>query len=168
MTGDCFSKVANILSTMPSQNQWDDKVASVYALAMTTWRDDIALLATVTALKTREFRPTPAELRNIAMSFVTTLTPMIAAHNIAEVIRKYRVSERNNHASEPIKALVDACGGWAAMGARDTESNTKLIKEVFDNVMNTVDTSDVLSNPPDIPQLESVRGLLGNGTKKLT
>jgi hypothetical protein len=168
VTGDCFSKVANILSTMPSQNPWDDKVASVYALAMTSWRDDVALLATVTALKTREFRPTPAELRNIAMSFVTNLTPMIAAHNIAEIIRKHQVRDRNNHASEPIKALVEACGGWAAMGARDTETNTRLIKEVFDNVMNTVDTSDVLSNPPDIPQLETVRGLLGNGHKALT
>lgn len=168
MTGDCFSKVANILSTMPSQNIWDDKVASVYALAMTSWRDDIALLATVTALKTREFRPTPAELRNIAMSFITNLTPMTLMTEISEIIRKYRVGDRDSHASQPIKAIVYACGGWAAMGVRDTESNIKHIREVFDNVMNTIDTSDVLSNPPDIPQLESVRGLLGNGTKALT
>ena len=168
MTSKCFSSIATILSTMPSQNQWDDKVASVYALAMTTWRDDIAMLATVTALKTKEFRPTPAELRNIALGFVHKLTPMIAMNEISEIIRKYQVKERDNRSSPAIKAIVDACGGWAAMGSRDRETNTKLVADVFDNVMNTIDTSDVLSNPPDIPELESVRGILGSGTKKLT
>lgn len=168
MTKPCFSSIANILSTMPSQNPWDDRVASVYALAMATWRDDIAMLATVTALKTKDFRPTPAELRHIAMGYIHNMTPMTAMNEISEIIRKYQLKDRDSKSSPAIKAIVDACGGWYAMGNRDREANAKMVNEVFDNVMNTIDTSDVLSNPPDIPELEGVRGLIGNGTKKLT
>ena len=168
MTKPCFSSIANILSTMPSQNAWDDKVASVYALAMATWRDDIAMLATVTALKTKNFRPTPAELRHIALRCIHNMTPMTAMNEISEIIRKYQLKDRDSKCTASLKAIVDACGGWSAIGNRDRETNAKMVNDVFDDVMNTIDTSDVLSNPPDIPELEGVRGLIGNGTKKLT
>lgn len=111
----------NLLAGMNSKQDWNEHVASVYALAMEGWDDDLALEAVKWAALNERWRPAPVELRAIAAR--RAAPPPSASAALTEVRRLicYHGSRAGSapHSHPVIAAVADELGGWAEIGRRD-------------------------------------------------
>lgn len=131
MTEHTFAGVANILSAMPAQQPWDERTSTVYALALKDWDDSLATKAVMKALMTRKWRPSPSELREIALQVRRIKVPTPTMHEqIRHVVLYHQADERERAAERLIHAgkvsplineVVDRLGGWRSVGRMTAE-----------------------------------------------
>ncbi len=157
MTEKTFAVISNILSTMPSQQPWDDRVQMVYALAIQRWDDDLAQRAVTKALMTKKFRPTVSELRDIAMEIKRVKVPSgQAVTQIRHLVTYHPVNERagacermvaQGKISPIIPEVVKSVGGWSRVGNMTDYQLNEAIERVVPDVTETIDAEKVLSTP---------------------
>jgi len=167
MTEKTFAYASNILAVMPSNQSWDERVAVTYALVMTDWHDDTVILAVTKALQQCEWRPSPAELRKIVLSYlIPDLSPRQIYSTIQQIITRVHPGIRSDYAKKAIgegklhpavDKLVESIGGWINVGGRSEDQNIKLIEEVFPILLCSDITESVLRNPPPNELTESAR-----------
>jgi len=159
MRDDTFRIVSNLLAVMPAQVQWDERVAVMYAYALKDWDDTIVEYAVKKALLTCNFRPTPAELRKIAMQLIVPqLSPMQVQGQISSFIIKVHPTQRdaftekmtNQGKMNPIIGdVVNKLGGWRETATRSSEDNLRLIEKVLGGCYDSMDFDELLASPPD-------------------
>jgi len=157
-----FSGMCAVLSTLPSQQKWDDGVASVYLMIMKEWDDRVVGALMRHILLHCEFRPTVAELRKIGLSlFGNVPTKAQAAYNIKRIITHW-AADRDKHAEaiHPcLPMIVKDAGGWAALGLSNSEESMSMICEAYSNVMATHNMDSYLINPSE----DAMQDLLSSG-----
>lgn len=157
MTEQTFAVAANILSTMPSQQPWDDRVSMVYAIAMQRWNDDLVSRAVTYALMTKKFRPTPAELREVALQLkrVRIATPQ-AAQQLKHIIVYHPLERRNKAMEEMVKQgkvspilpmVVKNCGGWGRVGTMTEDQLSKAVERAMEDAAEDPALDNVLTEP---------------------
>lgn len=112
----------NLLATMPGKPDWNPDIASLYSLHLADWHPETRHKAILEATSICHYRPTTAELREIALRFAQPLPS--AASSLAEIRRIvtfYPPRERALQASSLVRDLVDELGGWAEIGMLPTE-----------------------------------------------
>lgn len=157
MTEQTFAVAANILSTMPSQQPWDDRVSMVYAIAMQNWNDDLVSKAVMSALMTKKFRPTPAELREVALQLkrVRIATPQ-AAQQIKHIVLYHPLEQRNKAMDEMVKQgkvspilpmVVKNCGGWGRVGTMTEHNLSEAVERAMADAAEDPQLDAVLTQP---------------------
>jgi hypothetical protein len=159
MREDTFKTVSNLLAVMPAQVAWDERVAVMYAYALNDWDDNIVEYAVKKALLTHNFRPTPAELRKVALSLIAPMQSAMQLHGtISTFISKVHPSQRylfmdkqiSQGLMNPIiREIVDKIGGWREVGARASEDNLRLIEKVHHECYDALNFDELLASPPD-------------------
>lgn len=170
MTKPFFAKVCAILQTLPSQTKWDDSIAVVYATALKDWSDEVVGAVMDTVLKTCEYRPTIAELRQIA---IRLFDPMISADRVYDDVRKILImvplSERKAYVDKALKAgrisevvprVVSEIGGWNRLSMMDSDMVRKAVYEAVPVVYRAFDFEHVFVKPAECPALEVGRKAL--------
>lgn len=142
---------------MPSQQPWDDRVSMVYALGLQRWDDDLAHRAVTQALMTKRFRPTPSELREIALQIKRVKVPSgQAASQIRHIVTYHQLSERATVAermiaqgkiSPIIPEVVKSVGGWMRVGNMNEYQLCEAVDRVVPDIAETMDSEKVLSTP---------------------
>lgn len=157
MTEQTFAVAANILSTMPSQQPWDDRVSMVYAIAMEKWNDDLVARAVKYALMTKKFRPTPAELREVALQLkrVRIATPQ-AAQQIKHIVLYHPIENRNKAMTEMVNQgkvspilpmVVKNCGGWGRVGTMTEHQLSEAVERAMADASEDPALETVLTEP---------------------
>lgn len=157
MTEKTFAVISTILSTMPSQQPWDERVSMVYALGLQRWDDDLAHRTVTQALMTKKFRPTPSELREIALQIKRVKVPSgQAASQIRHIVTYHPLNERaavaermvtQGKISPIIPEVVKSVGGWSRVGNMTDYQLAEAVDRVVPDVAETMDTDTVLSTP---------------------
>lgn len=165
-----FAIVSNILSAMPSSQPWDDRVSMAYALSMKGWDDKLAEKAVMKALMTKKWRPTPAELREIALQMKRIFVPHPTAQEQIRHVVLYYPPEQRRDASEKlvsqgkispiVPAIVKNLGGWSRIGSMSDDKLDKAVADVMEDAMEDPIVDEELSRP--LPALESTgRKMIG-------
>jgi hypothetical protein len=159
MKEETFKTVSNLLAVMPSQVPWDERVAIMYAYALNDWDDSIVEYAVKKALLTYSFRPTPAELRKVALGLIAPQQSVMQIHGtISNFVARVHPSQRsmfmdkqikNGQMNPIIREVVDRLGGWQSVGARASDDNYKMIEKVCNDAYDALDLDDLLASPPD-------------------
>lgn len=159
MREDTFRTVSNLLAVMPAQVPWDERVAVMYAYALNDWDDSIVEYAVKKALTTCNFRPTPAELRKIAMQLIAPQLSAMQIHGkISEFITRVHPSQRTMFTDKMIeqgkmnpiiREVVDKLGGWREVGVRSSEDNLRLIEKIHGECYDALNFDELLATPPD-------------------
>ena len=112
----------NLLATMPGKPEWNDDIATLYSLHLADWHPEALRKAILEATATCQFRPTVAELREVALKHVAPL-PSIGTlrEELRLLILFHPPAERARHASALLSDLADELGGWREIGMLDTE-----------------------------------------------
>jgi hypothetical protein len=162
MTENTFAVISNILSAMPSQQPWDDRVSMVYAIALQRWDDELAQRATTHALMTKKFRPTPAELREIALSIKRVKVPTgQASSQIKHIVLYHPEGERSKVAQRMVRDgkispiipdVVKSVGGWGRVGSMTESQLNDAIERAIPEVQENPDVDAVLETP--IPMID--------------
>lgn len=156
MTEKTFAVVSNILSSMPSSQPWDDRIGMAYAIAMKSWDDKLTERAVMKALMTRKWRPTPCELREIALQIKRVVVPSPQAQEqIKHIVLHYPSHERREAAdklisegrvSPMVPAIVKYLGGWGRIGDMTDDKLERAVEGVMEEAM-------------DDPEIESELGI---------
>jgi hypothetical protein len=164
MTESTFAGIANILSAMPAHQPWDDRTSTVYAMVMKDWDDVLAQKATMKALMTRKWRPTPSELREIALQMKRIHVPNQTMHEqVRHVVIFHPPSERKEAAERLIKQgkisplvpdLVERMGGWKSAGLMTEDELSRKIEQETEKCLESGAVDHMLSTP--MPMLEGV------------
>lgn len=167
MTEKTFAVISTILSTMPSQQPWSEAVSMVYALGLQRWDDDLAQRTVTQALMTKKFRPTPSELREIALQIKRIKVPSgQAASQIRHIVvyhpieNRAAVAERmvaQGKISPIIPEVVKSVGGWSRVGNMSDYQLSEAVDRVVPDIAETMDTDKVLSTPLPMIEGESVK-----------
>lgn len=163
MTEATFAVVANILSAMPAQQPWDDRTAAVYAIAMQSWDDNLTQKAVTKCLMTKRWRPTPSEIREVALQLKRVTVPSPTVHEqVRHVVLYYQPSERHAAAERLVKQgkispsvplVVSRVGGWRGIGSMSEETLSKALENEMPKVLEDPELDRVLEVP--LPALES-------------
>lgn len=158
-----FAVVANILSAMPSSQPWDDRTSAVYAIAMQKWDDGLTEKAVMKCLMTKKWRPTPAEIREVALQIKRVTVPGPTAHEqIRHIVIRYSPEERSAVADRLVKQgkispsvpyLVSQLGGWRSVGSMTEDGLAKEIASKMDGMTEDPALDEVLETP--LPAIES-------------
>lgn len=112
----------NLLATMPGKPDWNTDIAGLYSLHLADWHPETRRKAILEATATCQFRPTIADLREIALRFAEPLPPAGAMRQeLSRVITFYPPIERARNSSALLSDLADELGGWREIGMLDTE-----------------------------------------------
>lgn len=159
MKEETFKTVSNLLAVMPSQVPWDERVAIMYAYALNDWDDSIVEYAVKKALITYSFRPTPAELRKVALGLIAPQQSAMQIHGaISNFITRVHPTQRNAFMDIQIKdgsmnpiirEVVDRLGGWREIGVRSGDDNLKMIEKVCNDAYDALNLDDLLASPPE-------------------
>ena len=162
MTEKTFAVISTILSTMPSQQPWDDRVSMVYALGLQRWDDELAQRTVTQALMTKKFRPTPSELREIALQIKRVKVPSGQAASQIRHIVVYHPLEKRAAVAEQMVAqgkispiipeVVKSVGGWSRVGNMSDYQLGEAVDRVVPDIAETMDADKVLSTP--LPMIE--------------
>ncbi len=163
MTEKTFAVVSNILSAMPSSQPWDDRVGMMYAVAMKTWDDKLTERAVMKALMTKKWRPTPCELREIALQIkrIVVSSPQ-AQEQIRHIVLYHPPQERKSATERLVKegkvspmvpALVKHLGGWGRVGELSDDKLEKAVDGVMEEALDDPAIEIELELP--LPALES-------------
>jgi hypothetical protein len=162
MDKDTFKGMCAVLSTLPSQQKWDDGVASVYLMIMRPWDDRVVGAIMRHVLLQCEFRPTVAEIRKIGLSlFGNVPTKAQAMYDIKSIITRWG-SDRDKHAESIhpcLPMIVKNAGGWSVIGFSNSEENHVIVSEAYDKVMATYNMDSYLINPSE----DAMKDLLNGG-----
>ena len=112
----------NLLATMPGKPEWNADIAEFYSLHLADWHPETRRKAILESTATCQFRPTVAELREVALKHVAAL-PSIGTlrEELRLIILFHPPAERARHASALLCDLADELGGWREIGMLDTE-----------------------------------------------
>lgn len=160
-----FAVVANILSAMPSQQPWDDRTSAVYAIAMKKWDDELTQKAVMKCLMTKRWRPTPAEIREVALGMKKVFVPGPTAYEqVKHVVLWHPPHERAEAAEKLVKqgkisplipVAVSNLGGWKHAGQMTEDKLAEAMNDVVQRVSDSPELDVVLETP--LPSLEAVR-----------
>lgn len=152
-----FAVVANILSSMPSQQQWSDAVSAVYAIAMKDWDDSLTQRAVMKCLMTKRWRPTPAEIREVALQLKRVHVPGHTAYEqVKHVVLYYPPNEREGAVERLVKQgkvspsvplAVSALGGWRNVGHMTEEKLADVMENAVVRAVEDPRIDDVLKTP---------------------
>ena len=152
-----FAVVANILSAMPSQQQWDDRVSMVYAIAMKKWDDELTQKAVMKCLMTKRWRPTPSELREVALEMKRVFVPGPTAYEqVKHIVLYHPPSERQQAAEKLVKqgkvspgvpVAVSNLGGWSRIGSMTEEQLADAMDTAITRVVDDPQLDAVLETP---------------------
>lgn len=165
MTETTFAIVANMLSAMPASSPWNDVTATVYALAMKDWDDELAQKTVMKALMTKKWRPAPSELREIALQIKKIKVPTSTVYEQVKHIVIYHPAEERKQAADRLaktgrvspmlNEIVSNAGGWRAVGNMTEEELAKAIDKEMDGCLESESVDKLLSMP--LPQLEATK-----------
>ncbi|WP_395144435.1 hypothetical protein [Armatimonas sp.] len=112
----------NLLATMPGKPEWNGDIAEFYSLHLADWHPDTRRRAILEATATCQFRPTVAELREVALKHIAPL-PSIGTlrEELRLLILFHPAAQRARHATPLMRDLADELGGWHEIGMLDTE-----------------------------------------------
>ncbi len=157
MTEKSFATAANILSTMPSGQPWDERMATVYAIGMQKWSDDLVERAVMHCLMTKKFRPTISELREVALSLKRVKVPSgQAAQQIRHIVLYAPPAERREYTERMVKEgkvspavpiLVANLGGWNSIGMMAEDRLVRAVESVQEHIDDDPRVDDVLTEP---------------------
>jgi hypothetical protein len=152
-----FAVVANILSSMPSQQHWDDRVSAVYAIAMKDWDDSLTQRAVMKCLMTKRWRPTPAEIREVALQLKRVHVPSHTAYEqVKHVVLYYPPHEREQavdrlvkqgKVSPSIPLAIATLGGWRNVGHMTEDKLSNVIENAVVRAVEDPRIDDVLKTP---------------------
>lgn len=112
-----------LLTGMPSQSPWTEATNLVYMIALDSWHDDVALATIEHAIKNCRWRPSPAELRDNAITLICPEPSQQQVRaEIAQIIVRVSDNARRDSVAGPMTAIVvSMLGGWDAIGRSDSE-----------------------------------------------
>jgi len=136
MTADALNECTNLLSALPSPTQpWNEAALALYVLALKDWPDHVGRAACQHAALNCRWRPTPVELREIALA---RFAPAPSLESVVEAVRRVIVrhppEERAAAAKRihPVAArVVDHLGGWGAVGMMATEETAAAVSRAL-------------------------------------
>lgn len=157
MKDTTFAGISNILATMPAAQQWTDMTATVYALAMKDWDDDLAQKTVMHALMTKKWRPAPSELREIAMSLKKVRVPNNTMHEqVRHIVIHHPSNERKQAAERLAKSgkisplvndVVERLGGWRNVGSMTEEQLSSGIEKEMQECLESGASDHILATP---------------------
>jgi hypothetical protein len=167
MTEKAFATAANILSTMPSGQPWDDRMATVYAIGMQKWSDDLVERTVMQCLMTKKFRPTVAELREVALGIrrVKVSTGQ-AAEQIRHIILMVQPNQRaaaterlvkEGKVSPSVPILVQNLGGWRNVGMMAEDRLFKAVDTVQEHIDDDPQIDEALATPAPTLEGKTIR-----------
>lgn len=158
MTERIFAVVANILSAMPSQQPWDDRTSAVYAIAMKKWDDELTQKAVMKCLMTKRWRPTPSEIREVALEMKRVFVPGPTAYEqVKHIVLYHPVNERQEAAEKLVKQgkisagvpiAVANLGGWGRIGSMTEDQLADAMNTAITRVTDDPQLDVVLETPP--------------------
>lgn len=157
MTEAIYARAANILAIMPSNIEWDERSNALYAFLMSDWDDNLVLNTMKQALYQCKFRPTTAELAEIAFSIVRPNSSKdLMWDTICDLTVKYMVNLRSEKLQQLIDQgsadsltpmLVESMGGWGQIGRRSTEENKERLTRAYNQVLQSIDRDTLFKAP---------------------
>lgn len=152
-----FAVVANILSAMPSQQPWDDRTSTVYALAMKKWDDELTQKAVMKCLMTKRWRPTPSEIREVALGMKRVFVPGPTAYEQVKHIVLYYPPHERKEATEKlvrqgkvaagVPVAVANLGGWGRVGSMTEDTLAEAMDSAITKVADDPQLDVVLETP---------------------
>jgi hypothetical protein len=112
----------NLLGAMPGNPPWSLGVAGLYSIHVADWDIQVLRKTVLQATATCQFRPTVAELKEIALRYVAPLPSLGALRDeLRQAIIFYLPAERARRSTPLLNALADELGGWREIGMMDSE-----------------------------------------------
>ena len=112
----------NLIGTMPGKPDWNPDIASLYSLHLADWHPEVRQKAVLAATGSCKFRPTVAELKEIALKIAQPMPSLaVMREELRNLILFHPPSERRRHASPLMGDLIDELGGWSEVGMLPTE-----------------------------------------------
>jgi|DEB19_MinimDraft_3_1074340.scaffolds.fasta_scaffold62782_3 hypothetical protein len=152
-----FAVVANILSAMPSQQPWDDRTSTVYALAMKKWDDELTQKAVMKCLMTKRWRPTPSEIREVALGMKRVFVPGPTAYQqVKHIVLHYPANERKaateklvqqGKISAGVPVAVANLGGWSRVGSMPEDHLAEAVDNAITKIADDPNLDVVLESP---------------------
>lgn len=133
MTKHAFAEFLPILAGMPSTSPWSDGASALYTLALGSWDDSVGRAVLLHAAKNCRWRPSPAELREIAIRLICPVPSQSEVrHEIGRFCNQFSdPARRRNAAHEVTNAVVDWLGGWLLVGYMDTDALERMIGAAY-------------------------------------
>jgi len=133
----------------------------MYAIAMKTWDDKLTERAVMKALMTRKWRPTPCELREIALQIKRVVVPAPQAQEqIRHIVLHYPSKDRRSAADKLIsegrvapmvQSIVKYLGGWERVGELTDDKLERAVQGVMEEALDDPSIENELQIP--IPAL---------------
>lgn len=169
MTEQTFAGVANILSAMPSSQAWTPAISTVYAMALKDWDDKLAQKVAMHALMNLKWRPSPAEMRELALQMRKIKVPNQTMHEQIRHIVVYHPSSERRKATEKlvnegkvcplIPEVIERLGGWGRIGQMTEEQLATGIEKESAECLGSDVTEQILALP--MPERQSHK-MIGN------
>jgi hypothetical protein len=157
MTEQTFAGVANILSAMPSSQTWTAAISTVYAMALKDWDDKLAQKVAMHALMNLKWRPSPAEMRELALQIRKIKVPNQTMHEQVRTIVVYHPPAERKKATDKlvkegkicplIPEVVERLGGWNRVGQMTEEQLATGIEKESSECLSSEVTENILALP---------------------
>lgn len=129
----------------------------VYAMAMKKWDDELTQKAVMKCLMTKRWRPTPAELREVALEMKRVFVPGPTAYEqVKHIVLYYPVNERQEAAEKLVKQgkisagvpiAVSNLGGWGRIGTMTEDQLADAMNSAITRVADAPELDVVLETP---------------------
>jgi hypothetical protein len=154
-----FVVFANFMSAMPGKQDWDERSSALYAMAMSDWSDDVVKMVTKASATRFNFRPTPFELRTLALNLILDGYDLNRIVNeIKSIILHMPLHRRQSHLQSLILKdskynlvadVVKQSGGWLTIGSIQPERFESVIQSSLVSVLNSSKYELLLTKPTD-------------------
>lgn len=122
MSDETLAGCVLLLSGMPSGAPWTEANSALYGFAMKGWSDEIGRDVVQWAVLNLKWRPSPVELREIAVSrHCPAPSPAQAREKIRHALIFYGGRGAAQKMDAFTNALADAMGGWPTLSLCSTE-----------------------------------------------
>lgn len=153
MEDQTLKEISALLAEMPpgSANKWSPATTKLYGAALADIPDDLVLQAVGHALRTEDFRPSPARIREIAKQIAQPISadPGNALAEVRRAIARYGLNgrptanpniflpgepkeiENNPH----LACAVQSLGGWESVNEYPREMFTAHFQQVYKSIV---------------------------------